>query len=107
MRKTIGWAASWALYYLSGYVDLARARFGAWWLSSTYFRLLNASDEAQTWGGGGGTWVHGTPGENAYWPYLDPTYDKNKRLRNNYKKTYRAARKVLGRARGLRKFFLN
>ena len=48
MRKTIGWAASWALYYLSGYVDLARARFGVWWLSSTYFRLLNASDEAQT-----------------------------------------------------------
>ena len=87
---------------------LCGSREGTFWCVVAffhYFRLLNASDEAQTWGGGGGTWVHGTPGDNAYWPYLDPTYDKNKRLKNNYKKTYRAAGKILGHARGLRKFF--
>ena len=56
MRKFAGWAASWTLYYLSGYVDIVRARLGATWLSPTYARLLNASDDAQTWGGGGGTW---------------------------------------------------
>jgi hypothetical protein len=33
MRKTIGWAASWALYYMSGYMDLARARYGTRWIS--------------------------------------------------------------------------
>ena len=88
MRKTIGWAASWVLYYLSGYVDLARARLGAGWLSPTYSRLLNASDDAQTWGGGGGTWVHGTPGENEHWPYLRTTCDK----KNNHKKNRGAGR---------------
>lgn len=109
MRRTIGWAASWTLYYLSGYVDLVRARFGAWWLSPAYSRLLNASDDAQTWGGGGGTWVHGTPGENEHWPYLGTAYDKNNRLKNNHKnkKISRGAGRFAGRSRGLRKFFLH
>ena len=56
MRKFVGWIASWALYYLSGYVDIVRARLGAKWLSPIYARLLNASNDAQTWGGGRGTW---------------------------------------------------
>lgn len=57
MRKFVGWGASWALYYLSGYVDIVRARLGITWLSPIYARLLNASDDAQTWGGGRGTWT--------------------------------------------------
>ncbi|KIO48173.1 hypothetical protein [Nitrosospira sp. NpAV] len=105
MRKTIGWAASWVLYYLSGYVDLARARFGAGWLYPTYSRLLNASDDAQTWGGGGGTWVHGTPGENEHWPYLGMAYGKNNRLKNKPKNISREVGRLAGWPRGMRKFF--
>jgi hypothetical protein len=67
MREFIGWAASWIFYYLSGCVDLARSRFRANWLRRTYFWLLNASDDAQTWGGGRGTWGYGLPVENEYW----------------------------------------
>lgn len=67
MRKFIGWAASWTLYYLGGYTDLARMRFRAKWLKRTYSWLLNASDDAQTWGGGRGTWQHGLPAKNEYW----------------------------------------
>lgn len=67
MRKFIGWAASWTLYYLGGYTDLAGTRFRAKWLKRVYFWLLNASDDAQTWGGGRGTWEHGLPAKNEYW----------------------------------------
>ena len=67
MRKVIGWAASWTFYYLSGCVDMARAHLGANWLKPAYFWLLNASDDAQTWGGGRGTWSYGLPVENEYW----------------------------------------
>jgi hypothetical protein len=67
MREFIGWAASWTFYYLSGCVDLARTRFRASWLSRAYIWLLNASDDAQTWGGGRGTWSYGLPVENEYW----------------------------------------
>ena len=81
MRQTIGWAASWALYYLSGYVDLARARYKAKWLSSLYLKLLDASDDVQTWGGGGGTWVYLTPGENKRGAYPSPIYCKRNRLK--------------------------
>jgi hypothetical protein len=67
MRKFIGWAASWTFYYLSGGVDLIRARFEANRLTPVYSWLRNASDDAQTWGGGRGTWGYGLPVENEYW----------------------------------------
>jgi hypothetical protein len=76
MRQTVGWAASWALYYLSGYVDLARARYKAKWLSSLYLKLLDASDDVQTWGGGSGTWVYLTFSENKREAYPSPIYGK-------------------------------
>jgi hypothetical protein len=79
MRQTVGWAASWALYYLSGYVDLARARYKAKWLSSLYLKLLDASDDVQTWGGGGGTWVYLTSGENTRGAYPSAIYRKRNR----------------------------
>ena len=81
MRQTVGWAASWALYYLSGYVDLARVRYKGKWLSSLYLKLLDASDDMQTWGGGGGTWVYLTSGENKRGPYSSAIYGKRNRLR--------------------------
>lgn len=81
MRQTVGWAASWALYYLSGYVDLARARYKAKWLSSLYLKLLNASDDVQTWGGGGGTWAYLTSEQNKRGVYSSTVYDKRNRLK--------------------------
>jgi hypothetical protein len=79
MRKTVGWAASWAFYYLSGYVDLARVRYKAKWLSSLYLKLMDASDDVQTWGGGGGTWAYLTSGENKHEAYPSAIYGKRNR----------------------------
>ncbi len=85
MRKTVGWAASWTLYYLSGYVDLARGSYGATWLSPMYLKLLNASDDIQTWGGGGGTWAYIAPGKNGHGAYSRDRYGKRKWTENLHK----------------------
>lgn len=83
-------------------MDFMRDRLGVRWLSSTYYRLLSASDDARTWGGGGGTWVHGAPGENEHWPYLNLAYDKHKRLKSDYKRISRGIGKIVRRMKGLR-----
>jgi len=45
MHKVIGWVAAWILFYMSS--------FGATWLSPTYSRLLDASDNTRAWCGDG------------------------------------------------------
>ncbi len=99
MRKTVGWAASWALYYLSGYVDLVRARYGARWLSPMYLKLLNASDDIQTWGGGGGTWAYFAPRENRRIGRSDSFSGKRKWAGSLHKRLSNA---ISGHSTGLR-----
>lgn len=53
MHKVIGWAAAWILFYMSGCVGIIMSSFGATWLSPTYSRLLDASDNARAWCGDG------------------------------------------------------
>ena len=110
MRKTIGWAASWALYYMSGYMDLARARYGARWISRLYVKLLNASDDMQTWGGGSGTWAPIVSQENRRGPYSQASRSIRKRNANLYRRLSRLVRvqtnAIAGGSKGLRRLSL-
>ncbi|MEO6825338.1 MAG: hypothetical protein ABI167_11570 [Nitrosospira sp.] len=111
MRKTIGWAASWALYYVSGYMDLARARYGARWILRLYVKLLNASDDMQTWGGGGGTWAPIVSEEDKREPYSQASHSICKRNENLYRRLGRLVRvqtnAITGRSKGLRRLSLH
>jgi hypothetical protein len=110
MRKTIGWAASWALYYMSGYMDLARARYEARWISRLYVKLLNASDDIQTWGGGDGTWAPIVSEENRRGPYSQASRSIRKRNGNLYRRLSRLVRvrtNAITGLKGLRRLSLH